>query len=463
MSESFAELFESHLESQQPRIGDIILGTIVKFSNQKVIVSVGLKSEGVIPLSEFNQPQDDSSIKNGDIVEVVLKSIDDGLGNTLLSYTEAKQAHIWSTIHNSIESKQHVVGTVTEIVKAGILLNINDITAFMPGSLVDIIPLKDFNHLLGQELTVIIVKMDRDRNSIVVSRKAVLQQENSINTDELLSAIKPGEEFHGIVKNLQNYGAFVDLGGVDALLHIADISWDRITHPSEKLTIGDKITVRVLKHDKDKNRISIGLKQLTSSPWDGIATRLPSGTRVSGVISNLTDYGAFLRIEPGVEGLVHISEIDWTNSSPHPSKVLKIGQRIDALVLEIQESNHRVSLSIKQAKESPYVTFSHTHNKGDKIPVTIKSITDFGLFVNLPESITGLVHITEIDLPTNSKDLSALYTKGQELDVVILDIDTINHRISMGVKQLTKSESDQDNYSSTPPSPTFADILRPPK
>jgi small subunit ribosomal protein S1 len=463
MSESFAELFENNPESQQLRLGAVILGTIVSLNRQKVIVSVGLKSEGFIPLSEFLNSQGIPGVEEGDIVEVVLKSIDDGLGNTLLSYADAKHLRSWQTLQDDMESKQQVTGMVTGIVRGGLTLDINGVNAFLPGSLVDIVPIRDFNHLLDQEMTVIIVKMDKARNNIVVSRKAVLQEANSVNVDELLSTLEPGKEISGIVKNLANYGAFVDLGGIDGLLHITDISWQRINHPSEKLTIGDKITVKVLSYDKSKKRVSLGLKQLTSSPWDGIATRLPSGTRVSGVISNLTDYGAFLRIEPGIEGLVHVSEMDWNNSTPHPAKIFKPGQQVDAIVLEIQETKHRISLSIKQAQENPYSVFNTNHIKGEKISVTIKSITDFGLFVELPGSITGLVHVTDISLASSSKDLPTHYTKGQELDVVILDINTTKHRVSLGIKQLTKSESYQDNYSSNPPSPTFADILRPPK
>ncbi len=442
MSESFAELFENSVEQQNVKVGALLMGTIVSINREKAIINVGLKSEGFISLDEFKNPQGELKVEEGDIVEVALKSIDDGLGNTLLSHIDAKRIKLWQSLELAMTSKDVVTGIVTGAVKGGLTVDIGVVKAFLPGSLVDIRPVKDFSYLTGQEIEAIVIKMDEVRNNIVISRKAVLQEANSADREALLEGLEEGKEIEGIVKNLADYGAFIDLGGIDGLLHITDISWQRVNHPSEKLTIGDKITVKVLNYDKEKMRVSLGLKQLTASPWDNISDRLPIGKKVSGIVSNLTDYGSFVRIEEGVEGLVHVSEMDWTNANARPSKIVKLGQEVEVVVLDVQESKHRISLSMKQAQENPWEAFETTHNKGDKIPVSVKSITDFGLFVGLSGGIDGLIHLADISWEKQSSDqLVSSYSKGQELEVVILNIDAEKERISLGIKQLS-----EDNF-----------------
>ncbi|BBB22649.1 small subunit ribosomal protein S1 [Abyssogena phaseoliformis symbiont OG214] len=441
MSESFAELFENSVEQQNVKVGALLMGTIVSINREKAIINVGLKSEGFISLDEFKNPQGELEVEEGDIVEVALKSIDDGLGNTLLSHTDAKRIKLWQSLELAMNSKEVVTGVVTGAVKGGLTVDIGVVKAFLPGSLVDIRPVKDFSYLTGQEIEVIVIKMDEVRNNIVISRKAVLQEVNSADREALLEGLEEGKEIEGIVKNLADYGAFVDLGGVDGLLHITDISWQRVNHPSEKLTIGDKITVKVLNYDKEKMRVSLGLKQLAASPWDNISDRLPIGKKVPGTVSNLTDYGAFVRIEEGVEGLVHVSEMDWTNANVRPSKIVKLDQEVEVVVLDVQESKHRISLSMKQAQENPWEAFEATHNKDDKILVSVKSITDFGLFVGLPGGIDGLIHLADISREKQSSDqLVSSYSKGQELEVVILNIDAEKERISLGIKQLSEDD-----------------------
>jgi small subunit ribosomal protein S1 len=447
MSESFAELFENSEEQQNVKVGALLMGTVVAINREKAIVNVGLKSEGFISLDEFKNPQGELEVAEGDIVEIALKSIDDGLGNTLLSRTDAKRIKLWKELEAAMNSKEVVTGVVTGAVKGGLTVDIGVVKAFLPGSLVDVRPVKDFAYLTGQEVEAIVIKMDEVRNNIVISRKAVLQEANSAEREALLETLEEGKEIEGVVKNLADYGAFVDLGGVDGLLHITDISWQRVNHPSEVLTIGDNITVKVLSFDKERMRVSLGLKQLTASPWDNISDRLPIGKRVPGTVSNLTDYGAFVRIEDGVEGLVHVSEMDWTNANARPSKLVKLGQEVDVVILDVQESKHRISLSMKQAQENPWESFEVMHNKGDKINVSVKSITDFGLFVGLPGGIDGLVHLADISWDKqSSEELVSNYTKGQELEVVILNIDAEKERISLGIKQL--SEDDFMQYAS---------------
>lgn len=442
MSESFAELFENSVEQQNVKLGTLLMGTIVSINREKAIINVGLKSEGFISLNEFKNPQGELEVEEGDIVEVALKSIDDGLGNTLLSHIDAKRIKLWQSLELAMNAKEVVTGIVTGAVKGGLTVDIGVVKAFLPGSLVDIRPVKDFSYLTGQEIEAIVIKMDEVRNNIVISRKAVLQEANSADREALLEGLEEGKEIEGIVKNLADYGAFIDLGGIDGLLHITDISWQRVNHPSEKLTIGDKITVKVLNYDKEKMRVSLGLKQLTASPWDNISDRLPIGKKVSGTVSNLTDYGSFVRIEEGVEGLVHVSEMDWTNANARPSKIVKLGQEVEVVVLDVQESKHRISLSMKQAQENPWEAFETTHNKGDKILVSVKSITDFGLFVGLSGGIDGLIHLADISWEKQSSDqLVSGYSKGQELEVVILNIDAEKERISLGIKQLS-----EDNF-----------------
>ena len=437
MSESFSELFENSEIQQNVKVGALLMGTVVSMNREKAIINVGLKSEGFISLNEFKDVSGEIEIIEGDVVEVALESIDDGLGHTLLSREKAKRIKMWQELGAAMESKEVVKGVVTGSVKGGLTVDIGVIKAFLPGSLVDVRPVKDFDFLIGQEIEAIVIKMDEVRNNIVISRKAVMQEANSADREALLETLEEGKEVEGIIKNLADYGAFVDLGGVDGLLHITDISWQRVNHPSEKLTIGDKIKVKVLNFDKEKMRVSLGLKQLTASPWDSISERLPMGKKVSGVVSNLTDYGAFVRVEEGVEGLVHVSEMDWTNANARPSKFVKLGQEVEVVILDVQESKHRISLSMKQAQENPWEAFETNHSKGDKINVTIKSITDFGLFVGLPGGIDGLIHLADISWDKLSSDqIVSSYSKGQELDVVVLNIDAEKERVSLGIKQL---------------------------
>ena len=443
MSESFSELFENSETQQNVKPGSLLMGTVVSMNREKAIINVGLKSEGFISLNEFKDVRGELEITEGDVVEVALESIDDGLGHTLLSREKAKRIKMWQELEAAMHSKEVVRGLVTGSVKGGLTVDIGVIKAFLPGSLVDVRPVKDFDLLQGQEIEALVIKMDEVRNNIVISRKAVMQEVNSADREALIETLATDKEVDGIVKNLADYGAFVDLGGVDGLLHITDISWQRVNHPSERLSIGDKIKVKILSYDKEKMRVSLGLKQLTPSPWDKISERLPIGKKVSGVVSNLTDYGAFVRIEEGVEGLVHVSEMDWTNANARPSKFVKLGQEVDVVVLDVQESRHRISLSMKQAKENPWEAFEGSYNKGDNINVTVKSITDFGLFVGLPGGIDGLIHLADISWEKQSADqIVSNYSKGQELDVVILNIDAEKERISLGIKQLTS-----DNFS----------------
>ncbi len=444
MSESFSELFENSETQQNVKPGVLLMGTVVSMNREKAIINVGLKSEGFISLNEFKDVKGELEITEGDVVEVALESIDDGLGHTLLSREKAKRIKMWRELEAAMHSKGVVKGFVTGSVKGGLTVDIGVIKAFLPGSLVDVRPVKDFDFLQGQEIEALVIKMDEVRNNIVISRKAVMQEANSADREALIETLDTGKEVEGIVKNLADYGAFIDLGGVDGLLHITDISWQRVNHPSEKLSIGDKVKVKILSYDKEKMRVSLGLKQLTPSPWDNISERLPIGKKVTGVVSNLTDYGAFVRIEEGVEGLVHVSEMDWTNANARPSKFVKLGQEVDIVVLDVQESKHRISLSMKQAKENPWEAFEGTYNKGDNINVVIKSITDFGLFVGLPGGIDGLIHLADISWEKQSADqIVSNYSKGQELDVVILNIDAEKERISLGIKQLTSDNFTQ--------------------
>jgi len=443
MSESFSELFENSETQQNVKPGALLMGTVVSMNREKAIINVGLKSEGFVSLNEFKDARGELEIAEGDVVEVALESIDDGLGHTLLSREKAKRIKKWKKLESAMQSKEVVKGFVTGSVKGGLTVEIGVIKAFLPGSLVDERPVKDFDFLLGQEIEALVIKMDEVRNNIVISRKAVMQEVNSADREALIETLDAGKDVEGVVKNLADYGAFIDLGGVDGLLHITDISWQRVNHPSEKLSIGDKIKVKILSYDKEKMRVSLGLKQLTPSPWDNISERLPIGKKVAGVVSNLTDYGAFVRVEEGVEGLVHVSEMDWTNANARPSKFVKLGQEVDVVVLDVQESKHRISLSMKQAKENPWEAFEDTHKRGDNIKVIIKSITDFGIFVGLPGGIDGLIHLADIAWEKQSADeIVSNYSKGQELDVSILNIDAEKERISLGIKQLKS-----DNFS----------------
>jgi small subunit ribosomal protein S1 len=437
MSESFVELFENS-EEQQVKVGNIIPGTVVQVNREKVVVNVGLKSEGFIDINQFKNANDEISVAEGDVVEVELESIDNGLGHTLISFEKARHTKKWQELDAAMANKTIVSGIIGGAVKGGLAVQIDAVKAFLPGSLVDIRPVSDFSYLEGQEAEFIVIKMDKARNNIVVSRKAVLQEANAADREALVNSLEVGGEVEGIVKNLADYGAFVDLGGVDGLLHNSDIAWDRVNHPSERLTIGDKLTVKVLSFDKEKMRVSLGLKQMTASPWENIADRFPIGKRVSGEVSNITDYGAFVKIEEGVEGLVHTSELDWTNANARAAKLVKLGQSVDVVILDIDEKAHRISLSMKQAEENPWEAFDTTHKKGDKLTVQIRSITDFGLFVGLPGGIDGLIHLADIawEKPS-SEEVATTYQKGQELEVVVLNIDSEKERISLGIKQLS--------------------------
>jgi len=444
MSESFSELFEKSETQHNVKPGSLLMGTVISMNREKAIINVGLKSEGFISLNEFKDVRGELEITEGDVVEVALESIDDGLGHTVLSREKAKRIKMWRELDSAMQSKTVVRGFVTGSVKGGLTVEIGVIKAFLPGSLVDERPVKDFDFLLGQEIEVLVIKMDEIRNNIVISRKAVMQEVNSADREALIETLDEGKDVEGIVKNLADYGAFIDLGGVDGLLHITDISWQRVNHPSEKLSIGDKVKVKILNYDKEKMRVSLGLKQLTPSPWDNISERLPIGKKVTGVVSNLTDYGAFVRVEEGVEGLVHVSEMDWTNANARPSKFVKLGQEVDVVVLDVQESKHRISLSMKQAKENPWEAFEGVHKRNDKIKVIIKSITDFGIFVGLPGGIDGLIHLADISWEKQSADqIVSNYSKGQEIDVVILNIDAEKERISLGIKQLKSDDFSQ--------------------
>ncbi|HIF88600.1 MAG TPA: 30S ribosomal protein S1 [Candidatus Thioglobus sp.] len=444
MSESFSELFENSETQQNVKVGALLMGTVISMNREKAVINVGLKSEGFISLSQFKDAHGEIEISEGDVVEVALESIDDGLGHTLLSREKAKRIKMWQELETAMTSKEVVTGVVTGVVKGGLTVDIGVIKAFLPGSLVDVRPVKDFDYLQGQEIEAIVIKMDEVRNNIVISRKAVMQEVNSADREALLETLEEGKEIEGIVKNLADYGAFVDLGGIDGLLHITDISWQRVNHPSEKLAIGDKIIVKVLNYDKEKMRVSLGLKQLTPSPWDSISERLPIGKKVTGEVSNLTDYGAFVRIEAGVEGLVHVSEMDWTNANARPSKFVKLGQEVEVVVLDVQEAKHRISLSMKQAQENPWESFEGSFTKGDKINVVVKSITDFGLFVGLPGGIDGLIHLADISWEKQSADqIVSDFSKGQELEVVILNIDAEKERISLGIKQMVEDDFSQ--------------------
>lgn len=440
MSESFADLFESSIQEQNVKVGNLIMGTVVAIDREKVIINAGLKSEAFVPLVQFKNSEGELEVKEGDVVEVALDSIDDGLGHTLLSRTKAKNIKAWQKLENAMENKEIIKGHITHSIKGGLTVDIDSVKVFLPGSLVDIRSFKDFGYLEGKEIEVIVVKMDKVRNNIVVSRRAVLEMTYPQERENLLNSLEVGKEIEGTVKNLADYGAFIDLGGIDGLLHITDISWDRVNHPSEKINIGDRITTKVLALDKEKRRVSLGLKQLQSSPWEGIKNRFKIGDKVSGKVSNIVDYGAFVKIEEGIEGLVHTSELDWTNQNARAAKIVKLGQKVDIVILDLDVDKHRISLSIKQAQENPWQAFANNYSKGDKLTGLIKSITDFGIFVGLPGNIDGLVHLADISWEKQNEQTVLDYKnmKNQKIDVMVLNIDPDKERISLGVKQLTE-------------------------
>ena len=442
MSESFADLFEESLETIEMEPGAIVTGTVVEIDREFVTVHAGLKSEGVIPRNQFVNEAGEFVLEIGDQVKVAMEVVDDGFGETRLSREKARRAESWQMLEEAFDKNDVVKGIMNGKVKGGFTVDISDIRAFLPGSLVDIRPLRETAHLEGKALEFKVIKLDQKRNNVVVSRRAVLEEENSVEREALLASLQEGQEVKGIVKNLTDYGAFVDLGGVDGLLHITDMAWRRIRHPSEMVNVGDEVSVKILKFDREKNRVSLGMKQLGDDPWVDITRRYPEGTRVLANVTNLTDYGCFAEIEEGVEGLVHVSEMDWTNKNVHPSKVVAVGDEVEVMVLDIDEERRRISLGIKQCRPNPWDEFAATNARGDRIAGRIKSITDFGIFIGLDGGIDGLVHLSDISWNEQGETAVRRYSKGEEIETVILAVDPERERISLGVKQL-----DQDAFS----------------
>ena len=438
MSESFADLFEESLNTIEMAPGSIVTGTVVDIDDDWVVVHAGLKSEGVIPKNQFLNEEGVCTLSIGDQVKVAMEVVDDGFGETRLSREKARRAESWEKLEEASEQGEVVTGIINGKVKGGFTVDVNDIRAFLPGSLVDIRPLRETAHLEGKPLEFKVIKLDQKRNNVVVSRRAVLEEENSHEREELLASMQEGQDVKGIVKNLTDYGAFVDLGGVDGLLHITDMAWKRIRHPSEMVNVGDEVDVRILKFDREKNRVSLGMKQLGDDPWADIVRRYPEGARVMATVTNLTDYGCFAEIEEGVEGLVHVSEMDWTNKNIHPSKVVSVGDETEVMVLDIDQERRRISLGIKQCRPNPWESFSIAHAKSDTITGTIKSITDFGIFIGLEGGIDGLVHLSDISWNEPGETAVRRYSKGEQIETTILSVDPERERISLGIKQMEK-------------------------
>jgi small subunit ribosomal protein S1 len=440
MSESFAELFEKSLSTSM-RPGDILRGRVIKIHSDVVIVNVGLKSEDAIPIEQFYDEEGLLHISEGDEVDVVLDAVENGYGETRLSRDKAKRAEAWITLMRAYENTETVKGVITGKVKGGFTVDVNGIRAFLPGSLVDVRPVRDPTHLEGKELEFKVIKLDKKRNNVVVSRRSVVESESSAERETLLANLQEGQKLKGVVKNLTDYGAFVDLGGVDGLLHITDMAWKRVKHPSEVIAVGDEIMVKVLKFDRERTRVSLGLKQLGEDPWHNISKRYPEHSRLTGRVTNITDYGCFVEIEEGVEGLVHVSEMDWTNKNVHPSKVVQLGQDVEVMILDIDEERRRISLGLKQCVANPWEAFAENHNKGDHVTGLIKSITDFGIFIGLEGGIDGLVHLSDISWGLSGEEAVRNYKKGQEVTAIVLSVDPERERISLGIKQL-----EQDPY-----------------
>ncbi|NVK01284.1 MAG: 30S ribosomal protein S1 [Oceanospirillaceae bacterium] len=436
MSESFADLFEESLQDLAMTPGTLVTGEVVDIDSDWVTVNAGLKSEAVIPRSQFLNDANELEIAIGDSVKVALEAVEDGFGETKLSREKAKRAEAWEVLQSKFEAEEVVKGYISGKVKGGFTVNVNNIQGFLPGSLVDVRPVRDVDHLEGKELEFKLIKLDQKRNNVVVSRRAVLQEANSEKRDEILASLAEGQVVKGYVKNLTNYGAFIDLGGVDGLLHITDMAWKRISHPSEMLTPGDEISVKIIKFDQENGRISLGLKQLSEDPWEAIKNRYPAGTRATAKITNLTDYGCFASLEDGVEGLVHVSEMSWTNKNIHPSKIVQINEEVEVMVLDVDEERRRISLGIKQCTQNPWTSFSEQNAAGDKVSGTIKTITDFGIFVGLDNDLDGLVHMSDITWEADAEAALRQFKKGDEVEAVILSIDAEKERISLGVKQL---------------------------
>ncbi len=441
MTESFAELFEESMAAHSLKPGTIVTGIIMEIRDDSVVVNAGLKSEGFVPISQFRNLQGELEIEVGDEVQVALDTVEDGFGETRLSRDKAKRALVWDKLEGAFEGEETIEGKISGKVKGGFTVDIEDIRAFLPGSLVDVRPVRDPAYLEGKDLEFKIIKLDRKRNNIVVSRRAVVESEFSAEREALLERLEEGVIVKGVVKNLTDYGAFIDLGGIDGLLHITDMAWKRVRHPSEVVNVADELDVRVLRFDRERNRVSLGLKQLGDDPWSDLSRRYPVGARLFGTVSNITDYGCFVEIEDGVEGLVHVSEMDWTNRNVNPAKVVHTGDEVEVLVLDIDEDRRRISLGMKQCKTNPWESFAATQNKGDKVTGTIKSITDFGIFIGLEGGIDGLVHLSDITWQEAGEDAVRNFRKGEEIEAVVLAVDPERERISLGIKQM-----DQDPF-----------------
>jgi len=438
MSESFAELFEESISNAQMKVGSILIGTVVDITGDYVIVNAGLKSEGAVPIEEFINESGDSDVRIGDSVEVALDSVEDGFGETKLSREKARRARSWTILEKAQENDEIIKGNITGKVKGGFTVEVCDIRAFLPGSLVDVRPVRDTSYLEGKELEFKVIKLDQRRNNVVVSRRAVVESEYSAERDALLENLQEGQEVMGIVKNLTDYGAFLDLGGIDGLLHITDMAWKRVKHPSEVVEVGSEMKVKVLKFDRDRNRVSLGLKQLGEDPWVDLTRRYPEGSRLFGKVTNIADYGCFVEIEEGVEGLVHVSEMDWTNRNVNPNKVVALGDEVEVMILDIDQERRRISLGIKQCKPNPWEDFSESFNKGDKVKGNIKSITDFGIFIGLDGGIDGLIHLSDLSWNEAGEEAVHNYKKGDEIEAVVLAVDPERERISLGVKQIDR-------------------------
>lgn len=437
MTESFAELFEqSQTALNKLKPGAIVSGVVVEIRNDVVVVNAGLKSEGIVPIEQFKNEAGELEVAVGDTVKVALDSLENGFGETVLSREKAKRAMVWDELEEAMEKAETVTGRISGKVKGGFTVDIRDVRAFLPGSLVDVRPVRDPVYLEGKELEFKIIKLDRKRNNVVVSRRAVVESEHSEEREQLLERLQEGAIVTGVVKNLTDYGAFVDLGGIDGLLHITDMAWKRVRHPSEVVNVGDELQVRVLKFDRERNRVSLGLKQLGEDPWDNIARRYPNGARVFGKVSNVTDYGAFVEIEPGVEGLVHVSEMDWTNKNVNPGKVVQLGDETQVMILDVDAERRRISLGMKQCTPNPWEAFAAMNKKNDKVSGQVKSITDFGIFIGLEGGIDGLVHLSDISWNTTGEDIVRNFKKGDTVEAVVLAVDPERERISLGIKQM---------------------------
>ncbi|KAI3592709.1 30S ribosomal protein S1 [Cupriavidus sp. CER94] len=436
-NESFAALFEESIARSNMKAGEVISAEVVRIDHNFVVVNAGLKSEAFVPVEEFLNDQGELEVQAGDYVSVAIDALENGYGDTILSRDKAKRLASWLNLEKALEDGEIISGTVTGKVKGGLTVMVNGIRAFLPGSLVDVRPIKDTTPYEGKTLEFKVIKLDRKRNNVVLSRRAVVEATLGEERQKLMETLKEGAIVNGIVKNITDYGAFVDLGGIDGLLHITDLAWRRVRHPSEVLSVGQEITAKILKFDQEKNRVSLGVKQLGEDPWVGISRRYPQGTRLFGKVTNLTDYGAFVEIEAGIEGLVHVSEMDWTNKNVAPSKVVQLGDEVEVMVLDIDEDKRRISLGMKQCKANPWDDFSRNHKKGDKLTGQIKSITDFGVFIGLPGGIDGLVHLSDLSWQESGEEAVRKYKKGDEVEAVVLGIDVDKERISLGIKQLS--------------------------